>query len=174
MADVPDRIDLHVHRDLGSWVYNRPIRYALLTVIGAVVVLGLFNVFGQRPGTQAGDSPQARLEVYAPAHVRGGLLYEARFTIRAHKALTHAVLQLAPGWTESQQINTIEPTPSAQTSRNGSLLLTLGAVPKGQHYTLYLEFQVDPTNVGRRNADVMLYDGDAHLVTIKRTITVFP
>jgi len=28
MAEIPDRIDLHTHRDLQSWVYNRPIRYA--------------------------------------------------------------------------------------------------------------------------------------------------
>ena len=174
MADVPDTIDLDRHRELASWGYNRPIRYIVLALGCTILVLGLFNVFGQKPRTWNADSTQASLELYAPSHVRGGLLYEARFTIRAHQALTHAVLQLSPGWAESQQINTIEPSPVAETSRNGSLLLTLGAVPKGQHFTLYMEFQVDPTNVGRRSADVALYDADKRLLSIDRKLTVFP
>jgi hypothetical protein len=174
VADVPDRIDLETHRDLQSWVYNRPIRYAILTLVGAVVVLGLLNVFGQRPSTTTVQADAASLEVFAPARLRGGLLFEARFTIRAHEDLTHAVLQLAPGWLEGMQINTIEPGPIAETSRNGSLLLTLGPVKKGEHWTLYMEFQVDPTNVGRRSADVTLYDGDEKLLTVDRQVTIFP
>src|SRR3954452_3611307 len=90
MADVPDRIDLKTHRDLESWGYNRPIRYAIIALIAAVSVLGLFNVFAQRPSTTTEDSPSASLEVFAPEHLRGGLLWEARFTIQAHKNLTHA------------------------------------------------------------------------------------
>jgi hypothetical protein len=174
MADVPDRIELKTHRDLESWVYNRPIRYVILAVIGAVIVLGLLNVFGQRPSTTTADSPSASLEVFAPEHLRGGLLWEARFTIEAHENLTHAVLQLAPGWLEGMQINTIEPGPIAETSRNGSLLMTLGPVKKGTHYTLYMQFQVIPTNVGKRSADVVLYDADEKLVTIDRDIKVYP
>ena len=67
MADVPDRIDLKTHRDLESWVYNRPIRYVILALIATVIVLGLLNVFGQRPSTTTADSPSASLEVFAPA-----------------------------------------------------------------------------------------------------------
>jgi hypothetical protein len=174
MADTPDRIELGRHRDLASWGYNRPVRYVLLASVAAVVVLGLFNVFGQRPATTTGHSAKASLEVYAPARVRGGLLYETRLTIRAHEKVDHAVLQFAPGWLESQQLNTIEPSPIAETSRNGSLVLTLGPVEAGEHYTLYMEFQVNPTNVGRRDADVALYDGDTKLLTVDRTLTVFP
>jgi hypothetical protein len=174
VAEIPDRIVLKRHRDLGGLGFNRPVRYALLALLGLVLVLGLLNVFGQRPETVTATSTQADLELYAPAHLRGGLLYEARFTIRAHEDLTHTVLQLSPGWTESQQMNTIEPSPLAQTSRNGSLLLTLGPVKRGEHYTLYIEFQVNPTNVGRRSTDVLLYDGDTKLLAIHRKITVYP
>jgi hypothetical protein len=172
--DVPDRIVLKRHRDLSALGFNRPVRYALLGLLGLVLLLGLANVFGQRPQTVTARSDKADLELYAPTHLRGGLLYEARFTIRAHENLKHAVLQLAPGWAESQQMNTIEPSPLAQTSRNGSLLLTLGPVKRGEHYTLYIEFQVNPTNVGRRSTDVLLYDGNTRLLAIDRTITVFP
>src|SRR5690242_12666175 len=106
MADLPDRIDLRVHRDLHSPAFNRPARYAILALIGAVVVLGLLNVFGQRPSTSRAESAKASLEITAPSRVRGGLLYQARFTIEAYEQLDHAVLQLGPGWPESQQMNT--------------------------------------------------------------------
>src|SRR5436190_853599 len=87
--------------------FNRPVRYALLGLIGAFVVAGLFNVFGQKPETVTAAGPKADLELYAPTAVRGGLLYEARFTITAHDDLKHAALLLRPGWAESQSINTI-------------------------------------------------------------------
>lgn len=174
MPDIPFGIVLERHRDLDGYSFNRPVRTVILLVLAAFVVLGLVNTFGQRPGTTTVTGPEATLELYAPARARGGLLYEARFTIRAHEKLTHAALLLSPGWLESQTINTIEPAPVAETSRDGGLLLTLGPVERDRHYTLYVEFQVNPTNVGRREADAVLYDGNRRLLTIDRTLTVFP
>jgi hypothetical protein len=86
----------------------------------------------------------------------------------------NALLQLSPGWQESMQMNTIEPSPLGQASRNGDLLFTLGHVPAGQAYRLFIQFQVSATNVGRRNADVTLYDGAKKLVHIHRRLTVYP
>jgi hypothetical protein len=37
-----------------------------------------------------------------------------------------------------------------------------------------MQFQVDPTNVGRRSQGVALYDGQRKLVELHRTITVYP
>ena len=174
MADIPDRIDLNVHRDLKSWGYNRTPRYVILSLFGLVVLLGLLNAFGQRPSTWRAESAKASLELTAPARVRGGLLYQARFTIRAHRQVDHAVLQLGPGWPEGQQMNTIEPSPIGETSHDGKLAFTLGTIPAGKKFVFYMQFQVDPTNVGRRDADVALYDGNERLFIIERTITVFP
>src|SRR5205823_6280383 len=140
VADIPDRIVLDRHRELAGFGFNRPVRYVLLGLVDALIVLGLLNVFGQRAETLTAASAKADLEVFAPSHLRGGLLYEARFTISAHTALHHAVLQLGPGWLERQQLNTIEPSPIAETSRNGSLVLTLGSVGAGERHTLFLEF----------------------------------
>jgi hypothetical protein len=173
-VDVPDHIDLPRHRELEGRSFHRPIRWLLIALTSALLLLGLLNVFGQRPSTLEAASSRAKLEVYAPSHLRGGLLYEARFTIFARRKLSHVVLLLSPGWVESQQLNTIEPSPVAQGSRDGDLFFTLGTVPKGQVYRLFLEFQVNPTNVGRRRADVALYDGDARLLTVHRTITIYP
>ena len=37
-----------------------------------------------------------------------------------------------------------------------------------------MQFQVNPTNVGRRSADVGLYDGEAQIASVDRTVTIFP
>ena len=174
VADVPDRIVLARHRDLHGHGSRRPVRYVLLGLLLAFLLLGVFNVFGQRPMTTTVRAGAASLELYAPSRLRGGLLYEARFTINAHRDLKNALLQLSPGWNEGQQMNTIEPSPLGQASRNGDLLFTLGHVPAGQKFRLFLQFQVNPTNVGHRRADVTLYDGGTKIAAIERTITVFP
>jgi hypothetical protein len=174
VADVPERIVLARHRDLKGHGHKRPVRYVLIGLLVAFLLLGIFNVFGQRPQTTTVNAGAASLELYVPSRLRGGLLYEARFTINAHRDLRNALLQLSPGWNEGQQMNTIEPTPLGQASRNGDLLFTLGHIPAGQKFRLFLQFQVNPTNVGHRRADVTLYDGGEKIAAIRRTITVFP
>jgi hypothetical protein len=174
MADIPDRIVLKRHRDLegrrrGIW-YRR----ALIALLAVFLLLGAFNVFGQRPAGVTVDTPVASLELYAPTKVRGGVFFEARFTITAHRDVKNALLQLSPGWQESLQMNTIEPVPIGQASRNGDLLFTLGHIPAGQKFRLFLQFQVNGTNVGRRRTDVTLYDGGAKLIHIDRVMTVYP
>jgi hypothetical protein len=174
VADLPDRIDLERHRELRSPAFFRPVRYAVLAALVVLLALGLANVFGQRPETHVVDTAQVRFKLYAPSHLRGGLLYEARFTIEAHADVKNALLQLSPGWNEGMQLNTIEPSPVGEASRNGDLLFTLGHIPAGTVHRLFLEFQTNPTNVGRKTADATLYDGATKLARIHRTVTVFP
>ena len=147
-------------------------------ILGAILVvpaLAAFNVFGQRPGTIAADAAAARLAVYAPDVVRGGVLFEARFHVTARRELKDARLVLDPGWAEGVSINTIEPSPVGEASANGKLSLDLGHVPRGNKHLLFMQFQVNPTNVAwHRRADVALYDGDEHIVTVRRTVTVYP
>lgn len=71
-------------------------------------------------------------------------------------------------------INTIEPAPTEEASRDGDLALSYGPLAAGDAFVVYTQFQVNPTNVGRRSADVELYDGDVLLARVGRTITVFP
>ena len=106
--------------------------------------------------------------------MRGGLYWEARFTIDAHSELKNAMLVLDPGWAEGMTINTIEPGPIGEASRDGKLVLTLGHVRAGATFILFMQLQVNPTNVGRRSQDVALYDGGTLLTTIDRMVTIFP
>ena len=113
--------------------------------------------------------------IAAPSRLRSGVLYEARFTIFARHELKNALILLSPGWSEGQQMNTIEPVPAVQASRDGDLLFTLGHIAKGKHYRLFLQFQVNPTNVAwHRPANVALYDSGALVLRIHHTLTIYP
>jgi hypothetical protein len=171
---IPDGLVLKRHRDHEGKAHHPWVRRALLALVALVPLLAIFNVFGQRPHIETAKAAPASLELYAPAHLRGGLLWEARFTIQAHKDLQKATLELDRGWLEGMTINTIEPSPIGEGSHDGKLVLELGHVPSGQKYVLYLQMQVNPTNVGRRGQDVALYDDTQLITTIHRRVTVFP
>jgi hypothetical protein len=174
MADVPDRIVLKRHRDLEGRDRRIWWRHGIVALLAVFLVLGLLNVFGQAQTIVTTGNGAATLQLAAPTSVRGGLLYTVRFTITARNDVKSAVLELSPGWAQGQQINTIEPTPLGQASRNGNLLFTLGHIPAGQRYILFMGFQTNPTNVLRHSTDVTLYDGGKELAHIDRNLTVYP
>jgi hypothetical protein len=176
VADVPDELTLKKNRDLegiaasGIWV-----RRAILGLIAAICIAGLANVFGQRPESVSADVPAAKLSVYAPSAIRGGDFMEARFHIKAKRDIKNAFLRLDPGWAEGMSLNTIEPSPVGEASDNGRLSFQLGHIPAGQSFLLFMQFQVNPTNLAwRRSQNVELDDGNQLLATVHHSITVFP
>jgi hypothetical protein len=174
VAPVPDTIALGRHRDLEGRRNDVWVRRAILALILVVPVLALFNLFGQRPGTSKASVQAGTLSVYAPTRVRGGLLWEARFHITAHREIKKAILILGSGWLEGMTVNTVEPSPVGEASENGKLALTLGHIPAHESFLLFMQFQTNPTNVGHRSRKVELYDGDTKLATINQKVTVFP
>jgi hypothetical protein len=171
---APDLIVLERDRDLAGREWEAWVRRGLFALLCLVPLLALLNVFGQRPETASAAAPEAKLALYAPEHVRSGLLFEARFRVTARQDLAKATLVLDPGWLEGMQANTIEPGPIGEGSADGKLVFQLGHVAAGHSYVLFMQFQVDPTNVGRRSQGVALYDGQRKLVELHRTITVYP
>jgi hypothetical protein len=174
VAEIPDLIVVGRDRDLVGRSWEIWVRRALFSVLPIVVLLALLNVFGIRPSTASGESSAAKLEVYAPSRVHGGDLFEARFRIDAHTQLENATVVLDPGWLEGMTVNSIAPSPEHETSANGRLSLSLGDLPAGRTFLLFVYFQVNPTNVGHRSRKVELFDGDTKLLEIDRSITVFP
>jgi len=176
VTDIPDTIVLKRHRDLegigrrGIWV-----RRSVIGAITLISVLGLLNVFGQRPSTARAETGAAILSVYAPTAIRGGDFMEARFHITAKKDLHNARLLLDPGWGEGLSINTVEPSPLSQSSANGRLTFELGRIRAGKSYILFMQLQVNPTNLAwHRPQNVDLLDGTTQLLRIHRTLTVYP
>jgi hypothetical protein len=174
VADQPEGIVLRRHRDLRGRGWHPWLRRALLALVALVAVLALAGVFGQRPSTTTAEGAPAGLVISAPGAVRGGLLYQARFEIKANEALNDATLVLNPAWLDGMTVNTIEPSPVNQASRNGSLALSLGHLPAGAKYVLFMEFQVNPTTVGSRTLRAELDDGERLILTIKRDLRIFP
>ena len=173
MAELPEHLDVARHRDQpgrGEIVARR----VVMGLLTALAVAALLEAFGQSPQTSTAGAERATLEVSAPARLRGGLFFQGKFTVRAQGAIENATLVLAPGWMENTHINTIEPAPTEEASRNGDLALSFGPLAAGDELVLYMQFQVNPTNVGRRSADVALYDGDELLASVDRTVTIFP
>jgi hypothetical protein len=173
VAELPDYLDVRRHRDV-SFRAELAARWSVLGLLTAVAMVALFGVFGQEARQSAASAGAAELEVSAPTAVRGGLFFQGRFTVDAREPIENATLVLDPGWLENIHINTIEPAPTEEASRDGDLALSFGPLTAGDRLVVYMQFQVNPTNVGRRSADVSLYDGQTELVSIDRTLTVYP
>ncbi|MEX2612507.1 MAG: hypothetical protein WD380_02925 [Gaiellaceae bacterium] len=171
---APEGLALDHHRDLAGRERRPIVRQVLVALVAAILVLGLFNVFGQRVAVSGGESSAARLEVSAPTKLRGGLFFQARFRVVAIHELESATLVLDPDWVEDITLNTVEPSPVGEASRDGRIALELGRIPAGDEYRLYLHFQVNPTALGTRSQSVDLYDGERKLISLDRDALVWP
>jgi hypothetical protein len=173
---IPDFLTVERHRDWEGRQWERYMPIVLFALALVLPVLALLGVFGQTPSVATAQNPNgaATLTLTAPTAVRSGLLFQARFDIRAHREIKDAVLVLDPGWLESMTLNTSEPTPSSETSKNGSLALDLGNIPAGSLWRQHLEFQANPVNAGSQSQGVTLYDGNVPLLHMNRSIMVWP
>lgn len=149
-------------------------RRATMTALAAVSALALADVFGQHGRTSAAAADAATLRVGLPDAVRGGLLFQGRLDLVAHRDVRHPRLVLGRGWTEGMQVNTIEPGATGETSRDGHLVLSYDGLAAGDHRTIWIQLQVDPTEAGRRDFAVELDDAERPVARVARTITVFP
>jgi hypothetical protein len=174
MGSAPDQLTLARHRDLEGRERRPYVRWAVLSLLALGVLLGLLNVFGQRPHTDTAAANGAELEVYSPERLRSGLFFMARFTIRAEEEIEAATLVLDPGWLEGITLNSLVPAPVGEANRDGRIAFDLGRVRGGTEHVFFLHFQVNPTEIGRRPQDVALYDGEELLLEIERMVTIFP
>jgi len=174
VADIPDHIVLKRHRDLDGRDWHTWIERGILALLSAFVVAALLNVFGQRPTTVHASGRAASLELFAPDRLRGDLIDEVRLRVHAHEGIKNAVLVLDGGWLEGFTMDTMAPSPPAESSRAGQLAFTLGHIPAIATYTLYMQFQVNPTNVGNDRQNVVLLDGGRRPAELQRTVTTFP
>ncbi len=174
MATPPQGLTLKHHRDLVDREARPVVRRVLVGLLAAVLVLALFNLFGQKVDSSSAETSAARLDVSAPTKVRGGIFFQARFRVAAVEEIENATLVLDSDWLEDITLNTVEPSPVGEASRDGRIALELGRIPAGDEHLLYLHFQVNPTALGARSQDVDLYDGERLLLSIDRTAIVWP
>jgi hypothetical protein len=153
----------------GLWI-----RRATIAALAAFALLGLLDAFGQRASESAAASPAATLRVTAPRALRSGLFFQSRVEVRALRAIEHPRLVLDEGWLEGMQFNSLEPAPVSEASRDGRVVLSYDRLAAGDRLVLWLQFQVNATNAGRRSYAIELDDADEPLVRVDRDITIFP
>jgi hypothetical protein len=172
--DRPQSIVFKRHRDLAGREFEPWLRRAGLALLSALVLAALLNAFGQHPTTSSASAPAASLHVEAPNDVRGGLLFQARFTIHAFREVRTPKLVLDAGWYESFTVNTTTPEPKEVVSDNGRNVLSYDAIPAGRQLIVWVEFQVNPTNIGRHEQDVELWDGESRILHLDHSTRVLP
>jgi hypothetical protein len=145
-------------------------RRVVMTIFAAISLLALGGAIGQSATTSTADG----MTLQAPETVRGGLFWQGRVDIRATRAIAQPRLVLAEGWLEGMQVNSIEPAAESESSRDGRLVLSYGKLAAGDRMTVWLQFEVDPTNVGRRSLALELDDGTTPVARIDREIRVLP
>jgi hypothetical protein len=149
-------------------------RRAVLTLLALLAVLALLGRFGQVTSSSSTATAVALLSLDAPETVRGGLFFQSRIDIRALRDVQHPRLVLDRGWVEGMQVNSIEPSPTGEASRDGKVVLSYDALKAGDRMAIWLQFEVDPTNVGRRSYGLELDDADRPIAHLDRTIRVLP
>jgi len=174
MPELPDGITLEDNRDLRGRSRRPWYRRALLGCVAALPVLALLNVFGQKPTSTSAAAPAASLRVTAPDRLRGGLIFQVRVEVVAHRDMQEVELVFDRGWFESMSVNSVQPEASNESSRNGRVVLSYGKLNAGHTLIVWLYFQVNQTNVGKRRENVELDDDERPIVHVNRSLTIFP
>jgi hypothetical protein len=174
VEDSPKSLDRTLDLELRGRGKHTLYRRLCLGVLALIVVAALLDVFGQEATSTVAEGPGADLRVSAPPRLRGGLLFQARFEIEAKRDLAKPELVLSKGWLEGMTLNTVAPTPASEDSGDDGLEMEYEELPAGGKLIVWTDWQVNPTDVGRRSEDVSLLDGSTPLATAHRTVTVFP
>jgi hypothetical protein len=173
-AECPFGIDRARHQDLASRGHHVWWRRVALSVIAVIPVLALFNVFGQHAAPVTYDSAAASLVIDSPARARGGLVFTTGIVITPRQPLNDARLYLGNGWFQAMTLNGITPQPSSQGAQGDWQVWDFGQIPAHATFHVWISWQTNATNAGRHSQPVALYDGGTKLMTIQRTLTVFP
>jgi hypothetical protein len=171
---LPDGLTFERNRDLRGRTGHAWYRRALLCLIAVLPVLALLNVFGQHPTVSSAHAPAADLVVTAPARLRSGLIFQVRVQVTAHQDISMPQLVFSRGWWESMSENSLEPNPTNESTQHGSVVLSYDKLSTGHTLIVWLYFQVNPTNVGKRTEDVELDDGSTVIARVHRSLTIFP
>jgi hypothetical protein len=174
MLSSTTEFDLDRTRDLKGRGHQPWVRRVGLLLMGVIVVLALLGRFGQTEQSHAAASPSAKLEVLIPGTLRGGLLWRARIIVHARQKIAAPVLVLGPGYVRGMQLNTIEPSPTSETSRAAGLAFSYPTLEAGQSLTVYLQLQVDPTVIGAQDLSVGLEGANIDPVRVPASTRVLP
>jgi len=97
-----------------------------------------------------------------------------RLQVTAHRDIKELELVFDRGWWESMSVNSSVPEPTEESSSDGRVVFDYGQLGAGHSHVSWIYFQVNPTNVGKRQENIDVKDGETELVQIHRSMTIFP
>src|SRR5438105_124482 len=160
MGSIPDGLTVARHSDLRGRGQNPWLRRALLCAIAVLPILALLNVFGQHPSTTSANASAVSVAVTAPSRLRSGLIFQVRLKVSAHRDIKELEVVFDRGWWESMSVNSTVPEPTEEGSSDGRVVFDYGALGAGHTHVSWLYFQVNPTNVGKRQENIDIKDGE--------------
>ena len=149
-------------------------RRAVVLVMTAFCVLALFNVFGQVAHVDHADAPGASLTVESPERLRGGDIYTSVITVAAHQPIQDAKVVMSPGWFSGFTLNAQAPQSNQQASTPAGGVFDYGQLDAGATMPIWVSWQVNPTTVGEKDQDVEIFDGSKPIVSVHRSVYIFP
>jgi len=168
-APPVDEAQTPSHPDLGLWA-----RRAFVTLFAAIAVAALLDAFGQKSSTTTVEATEGSVSVRAPDAVRGGLFFQTLLEVRARTRIAEPRIVLDGGVLDGMQVNSIEPAPASEASRNGLVELSYDAVEPGELLRIWMQFEVNPTNAGRHSYGIEVDDATQPIARVQRTLRVFP
>jgi hypothetical protein len=174
METLPQHLRRDRHVELVGRRGEPRARRTVIALLALVVLAALLGAAGQGDDVGHAQAPAAALTVRAPERVRGGLFFQGRIDVVARERIGRPRIVLADGWTEELQLNTLEPAPAAESSSRGRLELEYDPLHTGDHLTIWMQFEVNPTGAGRRDRSVALLDDDRLVARVPAEITVLP
>jgi hypothetical protein len=172
--ELPEGLAAGRHRDLagrGRYVWTRR---AGLLLLCAFIGAALLNVFGQHSQTAVAQGAGTRLTLETPHALRGGDIYQVHLEISTTAGIANLRIHLSQGFLDGFTVNTVSPDASSQAGLNGPVALVYGRLDSGSRMEIFIEAQVNPNTVGRRDWGIDIYDGTRLVTGVHRTITVFP
>lgn len=146
-----------------------------LLVLGTVVMLALFGVFG---GTRAtalrATGGGADLAVRLPATLRSGMFFEMEVEVAASRPIDDATITVSPALWRHMTINTMLPEPKDQAFRDGRYILHYGPLRPGARLAVTFDGQINPDLFAGTRGVVAVRDGARTLVSLPVRIRVLP
>jgi hypothetical protein len=171
-VELPHGLDREVHVDRRQ--HTPWPRRVAITLLAVFLLAGLFGVFGQVSSVSHAEAPAASLTVDSPTRLRGGLIFTSVITLVTRQQLHDARLVLAPDWFNGMTLNATAPQSSQESSSAQGAIWDYGQIDAGVTTPIWISWQTNPTTVGSRRQDVLLYDGPTLILAVHRTVVVFP
>jgi hypothetical protein len=149
-------------------------RRAVVTLLAALAVAAAAGAFGQEAVVTRVSAPAAVVELSAPERIRGGLLFQTRIDVEARQPIDFPRIVLDRGYVDGMQVNSIEPQPVSESSRDGALVLSYDEIATGERLRIWMHFQVEPTIAGTRPLGFEVDDGTLRLARLDRELRVLP